>query len=190
MRKVIPALVILGLALGAWLLWPRDADVPTTTVPEAGATSTTTSTQVTSTTSTDDPTTSTVADSHVVETVAEAEEILRNHYSIWFRGIYHQDETLIRETVVSQQQIAAAVSQFGSMRFIAEPTTEGLNLEDVDILRSDPNCLAIWATVSADFRDGSTSGVVVMRWTESGWKMLSSWTLREDLWEDDCESQL
>jgi hypothetical protein len=103
MRKVIPALVILGLALGAWLLWPRDADVPTTTRPEAAATSTTTSTQVTSTTSTDHPTTSTVADSHVVETVAEAEEILRQLWFGWFEGIYNEDVDRIREVVVLEE---------------------------------------------------------------------------------------
>ncbi len=103
MRKVIPALVILGLALGAWLLWPRDADVPTTTVPEAGATSTTTSTQVTSTAPTGDSTTSTDADSHVVETVAEAEEILRQLWFGWFEGIYNEDVDRIREVVVLEE---------------------------------------------------------------------------------------
>jgi hypothetical protein len=190
MRKVIPALVIIGLALGAWLLWPRDADVPTTTLPEAGATSTTTSTQVTSTAPTGNSTTSTDADSHVVETVAEAEEILRAFYFAWFAGIYDQNEEAIRAVVGNPRQVEAALSQFGIMEFSAKPTSSAIGISNVEILRSDADCLATTAVVIPEFRGGSSEGVQVFRWSSDGWLFVNSWSSEEDLWESDCEALL
>jgi hypothetical protein len=190
MRKVIPALVIIGLALGAWLLWPRDAGVPTTTLPEAGATSTTTSTQVTSTAPTGISTTSTDADSHVVETVAEAEEILRQLWFGWFEGIYNEDVDRIREVVVLEETVATATQSFGS-DFAREPEPSDISFAETQIVRSDQECLAIWSElILTGFSSGRSLGLEVLRWTDHGWKSLSVWTSRSDLWEADCESSL
>ena len=192
MRKVIPALVILGLALGAWLLWPRDADVLTTTVPEAGATSSTTSTQATSTTSTDDPTTSTDGDSHVVETVAEAEEILRQLWFGWFEGIYNEDVERIREVVGTDAFLDAGLAAMGTIAFIEPPTKDGLTFSEIEILTSNADCLVVWTVTTPGFLNTSEprSGVEVLRWVEDGWRFASAWKLREDLWQADCDAEL
>lgn len=190
MRRVIAALVVVGLVVAVILLWPSPtAEIPPDTL--AGATTTTTSTSLTTTTTSSQTTTSTVGeDSHVVETVEEAEEILKHHYYRWFRGIHDEDESLIRSTVILESQVEAALAQFGVMEFNEPPTPEGLHVEQIDLLRSDEECLAVFAQLSADFREGSTQGVVVFRFAESSWKFLSSWQLRGDMWEADCESTL
>jgi hypothetical protein len=127
---------------------------------------------------------------HVVATVEEAEEILRSLWFGWFEGIYNQDEGRIREVVGTQAMLDAARAQFGVMEFSMPPTGEAVAASGVEILRSDPECLATWASVSATFRPGSTQGVQVMRSKDSHWVFVGSWTQAEDLWEADCEGQL
>ncbi|MEX2250445.1 MAG: hypothetical protein WD895_00070, partial [Acidimicrobiia bacterium] len=90
-RRLIAGLVVVGLAIGVWALWPRGEPdpSPTTTVNAVG--SSTTSIRVASRT-----TGSTAAQTHVVTTVEEAEEILRALWFGWFEGIYNQDEERIK----------------------------------------------------------------------------------------------
>lgn len=199
MRTAILTLVVVGLLAAVWLLWPdaSEDESPATAAPTASTTDTTepeasitTTSSAVSTTSSAASTTTSVPETHVVETVEEAEEILRDHYSRWFAGIYEEDEDLIRSTVVLDSQVEAAVSQFGIMDFSQPPTVEGLSVADIEVLRSDRECLALWSTVSASFREGSSTGVLVFRKVNGEWKFLSSWQVREDLWEADCESQL
>ncbi|MGH8950519.1 MAG: hypothetical protein ACRDX9_03750, partial [Acidimicrobiia bacterium] len=97
-RRLIAGLIVVGLAVGIWALWPRGESDPTpTTLPIA--VETTTTTQVTTTTS---AATTTTDGSHVVTTVEEAEAILRDLWFGWFEGIYNQDEDRIREVVGTQ----------------------------------------------------------------------------------------
>lgn len=188
MRRVIPVLAVVLLVAAVWFFWPDATDSPTTTTPETSGSTTTTTTSAGPTTTDASPTTTDT--SHVVETVEEAEAILRAHYTRWFRGIYAQDEDEIRRTVVSEAQVAAAIEQFGVMQFTAPPSEDGLEITDVEILRSDEDCLAVWAGLAATFKEGSTSGIVIFRRLDGEWRFLSSWTFREDLWEADCEGSL
>lgn len=191
MRGVIAALVVVGLAIGVFLLWPRSE--PNETDDTIAAATTTTSTSIAETTTTTDaPVTSTTADdgSHVVETVEEAEEILRGLWFGWFEGIYNQDEERIREVVVLEETVETARENFG-IEFDRQPQPEDISLTNSEILRSDEECLAVWTTLElSGFSDGSSDGVEIVRWTGSGWKSLSTWTDPNDLWEADCESSL
>jgi hypothetical protein len=192
MRTVIAALVVVGLAIGVVVLWPRStADEP----PVGGATTTTsTSTSAPAdTTTTTAATTSTTAtpDDHVVETVEEAEAILRELWFGWFEGIYNEDEDRIREVVGNPAQIEAAVEQFGVMEFDAAPTREAIGFDETQILLATENCLAVWSNVDATSLVGERNdGVHVFIRNNRNWLFISQWANRGDLWEDDCQSQL
>lgn len=190
MRRVIAALVVLGLAVAVIVLWPSPtAEIPPDTL--AGATTTTTSTSLATTTTS--PATTTTAgddDSHVVETVEEAEEILRELWFGWFEGIYNQDEDRIREVVVLEETVATARESFG-IEFEREPRQTDIGFLETEILRSDAECLAVWAVMElSGFREGTSDGVYVIRRIERRWARLSTWIERADLWEADCESTL
>ena len=109
-RRLVAGLIVVGLAVGIWALWPRENSDPSpTTVPTA--IETTTTTLVTTTTAA--PPTSTTEETHVVASVEEAEEILRTLWFGWFEGIYNQDEDRIREVVGSPGRSMLRVAQFG-----------------------------------------------------------------------------
>jgi hypothetical protein len=188
MRRVIAALIVAGLAVGVLVLWPRPV-AEENVDPEALESTTTTSAVVTTITTTG--TTSTTGEgSHVVETVDEAEEILRELWFGWFEGIYNQDEDRIREVVVLEETVETAKESFG-IEFLAPPQRSDISFDETEILRSDEDCLAVWTVlVLSGFREGSSGGVEVVRRTSEGWKRLSSWKYRQDLWEADCESTL
>jgi hypothetical protein len=176
--------IVVGLAVGVWWLWPRDdAGSPSTTLPLAATT-------IEGVTTTSSSPTSTIETGHVVETAEEAEEVLRELWFGWFEGIYNQDADRIREVVATEEQVETAREQFGVMEFTGPPTGEGLTLAETEILRSDEQCLAVWASVTSDFRPGSTASVHVIRWASDRWVAMSYWPLREDLWEADCEALL
>ena len=114
-RWLVAGLIVVGLAVGIWALWPQENSDPSpTTVPIAVETTTTT---LVMTTTTAPPTTSTTEVTHIVATVGEAEEILRALWFGWFEGIYNEDEDRIREVVGTQAMLDAARSQFGVMEF-------------------------------------------------------------------------
>jgi hypothetical protein len=152
------------------------------------STTTTTTTVVTSTSEAN--TTTTSEDSNVVTTVEEAEAILRELWFGWFEGIYNQDEDRIKQVVGTQAMLDAAGAQFGVMEFAAAPDPALILLSDLEILRADQICLALWAGVSASFRPGATEGVQILRWASDRWIFAGFWTHRDDLWEADCDSQL
>ena len=189
MRRMIVVLIAVALAVGVFVFWPRtDVDDPPVT---AAAGTTTTTTQPLDTT-TSVPSASTTLDdgSHVVETEEEAEEILRELWFGWFEGIYNQDEDRIREVVGNPNQVEAAVEQFGQMEFKDAPTPEAIVISDIEILRSDESCMAVWANVGANELIGeSNDGVHVFLWESGHWLFISQWALRDDLWNDDCESR-
>ena len=148
-RWLVAGLIVVGLAVGIWALWPRENSDPSpTTAPIAVETTTTT---LVMTTTTAAPTTSTTEDTHIVATVGEAEEILRALWFGWFEGIYNQDEDRIREVVGTQAMLDAARSQFGVMEFDVAPTAEAIRFEESEILRSDADCLVLWVTANAPF---------------------------------------
>jgi hypothetical protein len=156
------------------------------TLLEASATTTTT---VASTTSTAVTTTSTVP-SHVVETVEEAEAILRELWFGWFEGIYNQDEDRIREVVATQPFLDAARAAFGKMSFSKQPELSDVLIEELEILRSDEDCLVVWSRVDASLLRGADSqveGVDVIRWVDDSWRMATAWAYKEDLWAQDCD---
>lgn len=190
MRRVIAALVVVGLAIGVFLLWPRtEPDDPPNTV--ASPSTTTTSTSIAETTTSVAGTTSTTDDgSHVVETVEEAEAILRELWFGWFEGIYNQDEDRIREVVGNPEVLQNAVDAFGTMEFDGPPTSDAISIDAIELLRSDAGCLAVWAEVSAGFRPGSISGVHVFRSVDQAWFLINTWPLRGDMWESDCDTEL
>ena len=100
-RWLIAGLLVAGLAIGVWMLWPTDEPSPSSTTIAAIDTTTSTSLADPSTTTTE-PVTSTTTAAHVVTTVEEAEAILADLWFGWFEGIYNQDEARIREVVGSQ----------------------------------------------------------------------------------------
>jgi hypothetical protein len=189
-RRLVAGLIVVGLAVGIWALWPRENSEPSpTTVPIAVETTTTT---LLTTTTTAPPTSSTTEDTHIVATVGEAEEILRTLWFGWFEGIYNEDEERIREVVGTQAMLDAARSQFGVMVFVVAPTAAAIQFEESEILRSDADCLAMWVTASAPFLSSSptVTSVEVTRWNGASWVLVSTWRYRDDLWEADCESEL
>jgi hypothetical protein len=192
MRRVIAALVVVGLAVAVIVFWPRDdSDDP----PDTGAVgSTTTIPPATTTTSAGSDTTTTSAlQIREVETVEQAEAILRELWFGWFEGIYNQDEDRIREVVVLEETVETARESFGTMSFSDRPALEDIQLANSELLRSDSDCLAVLADLDVSrFRPDATgtSGVYVMRRVDSRWKLLSVWPKQDDLWEADCDSRL
>jgi hypothetical protein len=136
--------------------------------------------------------TSTTDDTHVVATVEEAEEILRTLWFGWFEGIYNQDENRIREVVGTQAMLEAALAAFDAP-FTSAPTPDGVVLEATELLRSDEECLVVWTTidVSAFRGEGSQSETLtVVRRVDDSWKLATTWTDKDDLWQSDCDSEL
>lgn len=191
-RRLIAGLIVVGLGVGVWALWPRgDSDTTPTTVPTA-VESTTASTNTVATSTSAVNTTTTTDDSIVVTTVEEAEAILRELWFGWFEGIYNQDEDRIREVVGTQAMLDAARASFGA-EFTRAPTEGDINFASTELLRTDQQCIAVWATidVSAFRGEGSTSiNLVVLRRDGARWKLATTWTNRNDRWEADCDSQL
>lgn len=186
--RLMAGLVVVGLAIGVWALWPRGEpdQSPTTTVSAVGTTSTTVAHRTTSS--------ATSSESHVVTTVEEAEGILRQLWLGWFEGIYNQDEERIKEVVGSQTALDSARTAFGSLGFVAVPTVAGVIFEEIEVLSSSEDCLVIWSRSDALFLEnlegGLRDGVDVLRWSVDTWVMISSWQYKDDLWEADCESVL
>ncbi len=194
MRRTIPVLVVVGLAVVvALLLINRDGDSPPDTLADATttATSVVTTTVPPPTTTTTGASTTAATEVEVVETVEKAEAILRELWFGWFEGIYNQDEDRIREVVATEAMLNAGLNAFGS-EFTSEPKREGILLE-TEILRSDHECLVLWSTVDvSSFRGPSAiaESVQVLRRTDDEWRFAFSWRFRNDLWEADCDVQL
>ncbi|MGH8871424.1 MAG: hypothetical protein ACRDWS_05570 [Acidimicrobiia bacterium] len=188
-RRLVAGLIVVGLAVGIWALWPRDdSDPASTTVPVAVETTTTLAPATTLAGST-----TTTVGTHVVTTVEEAEEILRALWFGWFEGIYNQDENRIREVVGTQTMLDAARDAFESAPFESAPAPEGTIVSNTEILRSDAACLAVFSTLDVTSfvgPDAVESSVFVLRVTDGQWKLATVWINREDLWEQDCESRL
>jgi hypothetical protein len=187
----ITGLIVVALAVGVWVLWPRDDTNSTTTTTSVQADPTTSAESTTTTTAT--TTTGPVGSSDVIETVEEAEEVLREFWIGWFEGIYNQDEDRIKEVVASQSQLDAAIAAFDVATFTNEPTAAAVLLSDIEILRADSSCTAVWAKLDVSgFRGpgAETEGVHIFRWSEGVWKSVSTWVRKGDLWEGDCEGQL
>ena len=187
--RAIAGLIVIGLALGIWMLWPRGDPVSnTTTTVDVVAVPTT----VASTTPNTSSSTSTTIgpDDHIVETVEEAEAILRELWFGWFEGIYNEDEDRIREVVATEDLVEAAKTQFVTMQFLEIPEFSGVLIESTEILRADADCLSVWTKVSATFREGTSTGVEILRRIDDRWKLISAWVNRGDLWDADCDSEL
>jgi hypothetical protein len=185
-RWLIVGLLIAGLAVGVWGLWPEDEPPPTTTTLAAVDTSTSASA---ATTTTAGSSTTTLA-AHVVTTVEEAEAILADLWFGWFEGIYNQDEARIREVVGSESQVQAAVSQFGEIEFTGAPSPSDIAITDTEILLSTEDCLAVWAEFTiSNSHTATASGVHVFRRPNDDWQFFSLWTYRDDLWEADCAAE-
>jgi hypothetical protein len=189
MRRVIAALVVVGLAVAVIVFWPRDdSDDP----PDTGAVgSTITIPPATTTTSAgSDTTTTSPLQIREVETVEQAEAILRELWFGWFEGIYNQDEDRIREVVVLEETVETARESFGS-EFPSSPSPDDISFSETEILRADSECLAVWTVMSlTSFRDGSSAGLHVIRNVNEEWRRLNLWDTKEDIWEPDCESRL
>ena len=191
-RTIVAGLVVAGLALGIWFLWPDGGPTGNTaTTVVASPTTTVTVAAVDSSTTTTAETTSTLAESHIVETVEEAEEILRELWFGWFEGIYNQDEDRIREVVATDHQHVLALGQFGSMQFERMPDRKDILFTDSDILLADNQCLVIHTTTQlTGFTNANTTDVHILRQTDLGWKFFGLWSRPSDLWESDCDASL
>jgi hypothetical protein len=188
-RPLVAGLILVGLAVGIWALWPRENSDPSPSTVPAAVEPTTTTLAPTSTTTL--PTTSTTAQTHVVTTVEEAEGILRALWFGWFEGIYNQDEQRIRQVVGTQAMLDAALAQFGVMEFDREPRATDLTYSNSEILRADQRCLVVWtSTEVAGFNVATTTDVHVLRFGDEGWVIASLWQEKNDLWDMDCESRL
>lgn len=190
--KAIVGLIVVGLAIGVWWLWPRgeSAGPVATTVLAAEPTTTRATDAFTSTT----PTSTTLAnsESHVVETVEEAEEILRELWFGWFEGIYNQDEDRIRDVVATEEFLNAGIEAFEALEFTSPPTREAISFDDTELLEATEECIAIWTTGTVEFLGSNreNTGVDVLRRTNNTWQILSTWLYKDDLWQADCESRL
>ncbi|MDH3463900.1 MAG: hypothetical protein OEM32_09780 [Acidimicrobiia bacterium] len=188
--RLAAGLIVIGLAIGVWLLWPGNDGTPvTSTMPTE--TTVSSSSEPAITTTTPPPGSTTDSDTvEVIDTVEEAEELLRNLWFGWFEGIYLEDEERIKEVVASQNQLDAAVAAFGVMTFDFPPTPEGIVLTEIEILRADSECTAVWAKLEVTFRAATTEGVHLLRIFQGTWHMVNLWQLRGDLWSQDCAAQL
>ena len=194
MRRLISVLVVVGLALAVVLSWAnRGGDSP----PGTQAQATTTTLPPTSTTLPADTTTlaatttSSPTDVETVETVEQAEAILRELWFGWFEGIYNEDEDRIREVVGNPELVSDAADQFGAMEFLSPPTPDGLTFQDTEILLAEEDCVAVWSVVDARPIVGAQNdGVHVFVRSDGQWLFISQWATRNDLWEEDCQSQL
>ncbi len=189
-RRVIAGLVVVGLAIGIWVLWPREepSPAPTTTIHAvASSTSTKVATRTTS---------SSIVESHVVTTVEEAEEILRQLWFGWFEGIYNQDEDRIKEVVATQALLDSAVAQFESMEFASAAVARGQHtfVEHRDPSIQTTMCLVIWAGLDVSLRSESDarrpSASMSSEVSATVGYSASVWAYRDDLWEADCESSV
>ena len=185
-RRLVAGLVVLGLAIGVWALWPRGEpdSSPNTAVNAVASTSPTVAARTTS---------SAPIETHVVTTVEEAEEILRQLWFGWFEGIYNQDEERIKEVVGSQTLLDSARAAFGALALVKEPEPKDIAFGSIEVLLSNDNCLVIWATldVTAFSGEGAVeSSVHVLRRVDEAWRLTTLWINRNDLWESDCESSL
>lgn len=192
-RRLVAGLIVVALAVGVWILWPRDDSDPTsTTLPGAVESSTTTTSTIPATTTTPAAATSST-DSHVVTTVEEAEAILQELWFGWFEGIYNQDEERIKEVVGTQAMLDNARAAFGSVTYESAPTLESIVLTDTEILRTDEQCLVTYATLDVSGfagPDSNETSVFVLRRVSDDWTLATLWINRDDLWDQDCESQL
>jgi hypothetical protein len=194
MRRAISVLVVVGLALAVVLLWANrggdsspgtQAQASTTTLPPA-TTSLPPDTTTLATTTTTSPT-----EIEIVETVEQAEAILRELWFGWFEGIYNEDEDRIREVVANPQLVSEAVDQFGTMDFLSRPTPSGLTFQNTEILLAREDCVVVWSVVNAQPIVGAQNdGVHVFVRSDGEWLFISQWATRNDLWEEDCQSQL
>ena len=193
-RRLIAGLVVAGLAVGVWLLWP-EGEPPVSTITAAATPTTVRATPTSSAPPavTPDPsTTSTTEDTHVVETTEQAEAILRELWFGWFEGIYYQDEDRIREVVATEEYLTAGVAAFSTLVFVEPPDPDGVVFVSIEILRSDNQCVAVWSESNVTFLEPGPSrvGVDILRWVDGEWRLTSSWANRADLWEADCEALL
>ncbi len=191
-KQAIAGLVVVGLAIGVWALWPRAGPAQSTTTTVLAGGTTIAIPETTSTTMASITTTTLATGNHVVETVEEAEEILRELWFGWFEGIYNQDEDRIREVVATEQMVTAALAAFGT-EFPTWPTLDRIVLADTELLANDEDCLTVWSRLDvSEFRgtDSVTELVVVSRWVGNQWFLFSTWSHKGDLWEDDCEASL
>jgi hypothetical protein len=190
-RRLLAGLIVVGLAVGIWALWPKAGSDPTPTTMPVAVETTTTTTMAASTTSSPTTSSTTTGGSHVVTTVEEAEEILRSLWLGWFEGIYNQDEDRIREVVGTQPALDNARSQFGVMDFERAPQPGDISVSGSEILAADEECLAIWATLTlSGFRTGESTAVHVLRSRNSDWVSVGLWEFKDDLWNQDCRADL
>jgi len=190
-RRLVAGLIVVGLAVGIWVLWPReDSETTPTTLPVADESTTsrgsTTSTTALASTSTSDD------GSHVVTTVEEAERILRDLWFGWFEGIYNQDEERIKEVVGTQAMLDSAREAFGSLDFADAPSGGGIEFLSSEVLSSSEECLVVWSQSDVTFLGPGAprEGVDVLRRLDDEWRLASTWAFRDDLWEADCEAEL
>jgi len=190
--KAIAGLIVVGLAIGVWLLWPRGESASPVSTTVLAVEPTTTRGSDTSTSATPTSTTVVNSESHIVETVEEAEEILRELWFGWFEGIYNQDEDRIREVVVTEEFLNAGIEAFEALEFTSPPTREAISFDDSELLEATAECIAIWTTGTVEFLGSNreNTGVDVLRRTNNTWQILSTWLYKDDLWQADCESRL
>lgn len=187
--RLAAGLIVIGLAIGVWLLWPGNDGVPvTSTLPTE--TTESSSSEPAITTTAPPPGSTTVSDTvEIIDTIEEAEELLRNLWFGWFEGIYLEDEERIKEVVASQNQLDAAVAAFGTIVFENSPTPTGISITDTEVLHSEDGCAVIWGVVEASgFTSVQFSGVHVFRKIDGLWMFVSLWEHRGDLWEADCRA--
>ena len=193
MRRTISVLVVVGLAVAvALLLMNRGGDTPPDTVAEGTTTTTVvvTTTAPRATTTTPGVTTTNPTEVQVVETIEEAEALLRELWFGWFEGIYNEDEERIREVVVLEETVDTARESFGEV-FLTQPDRGHIAFRSTRILRSDEGCLVVETEmVLTDFREGASTSVHVIRFVDDAWRRLSLWRNVEDMWDQDCDSQL
>jgi len=190
--KAIAGLIVVGLAIGVWLLWPRGESASPVSTTVLAVEPTTTRGSDTSTSATPTSTTVVNSESHVVKTVEEAEEILRELWFGWFEGIYNQDEDRIREVVATEEFLNAGIEAFEAFEFTSPPTREAISFDDSELLEATAECIAIWTTGTVEFLGSNreNTGVDVLRRTNNTWQILSTWLYKDDLWQADCESRL
>lgn len=195
-RRLIAGLIVVGLAIGVWLLWPKSEPGTDTTTTALGVGSTTTSGPTTvPETSPDSTTTGTTlaVQNRDVDTVEEAEAILREVIASRYNAIFAKDIDLLIAAVASQTALESGIEAFDLVDFVTEPTLETVVVSNGEILAKTDDCLVVWARVDvSDFVIDAepSSAVSVLRFIEGRWRWMSLWRNRNDLWEADCESLL
>jgi hypothetical protein len=180
---------VAALALAAIFLALQGADEPVLVT----TTSTTISIPPTTVTGAASTSTSSLASTSTTTTVqrqVEVEALLKELWFGWFDAIYRKDPDALWEVVATTQFHDAGVAAMDTMEFISEPTVDGFDISDLEILLDRPDCLVAAYTIDPLLLSEPRASFVSVLWPDDryGFRFATDWQYANDLWQGDCDN--